>query len=418
MVQPWVRPNAVVTSVVSYAVTVVVWGLILSGIGCGRVRESEVPSPSGSMDPGTVAELSRRLQSLLDGLVEAHANVHGGLLLVEGPGFRWIGASGLAIEATGLPMLPEDQFAIDSIAKTFTSTIVMKLVEDGRLGLDDSIDRYLPAEVIDGLHVFEGRSYGNEITVRQLLNHTSGIPDDWACADFLQLIATDLERRWTPEETVEYVKENCESQFPPGEGFAYSDTGYNLLGLIVENVTASPLHEAGRELVFEPLGMDHTYRPAFEGARPSVAGRAPSERYFGDVECSLAPAVMTADWGGGGLISTTEDLNRFLRAFAHNEIFDEPKTRDTMLAWVDSGPFHGYGYGISLVDYDRSDDPAHVGIGRIWGHAGSSQNFMFYWPSRDITMISTLNQIDSERSRYDIIASVMHTVLEMTEDFS
>jgi D-alanyl-D-alanine carboxypeptidase len=119
---------------------------------------------------------------------------------------------------------------------------------------------------------------------------------------------------------------------------------------------------------------------------------------------------MTADWGGGGLISTTEDMNRFLRAFIDNRIFRKAGTRDEMLRWADSGPFHKYGLGFGLVDFDRSDNPAHAGLGQVWGHAGSSRNFMYYWPRLNVTLIGTLNQIDSDRGLYAIVASIMTTV--------
>ena len=120
---------------------------------------------------------------------------------------------------------------------------------------------------------------------------------------------------------------------------------------------------------------------------------------------------MTADWAGGGLVSTAEDLNRFLRAFVANEIFEDPNTRDEMFEWVESGPFHNYGFGISRVLFDESENPEQAGLGEIWGHAGSSYNFMFYWPREDVTMIGTLNQLNVEKDRYDILASVMRAVL-------
>lgn len=357
------------------------------------------------------SDLSDHLQSLLDGLVNEQDNVRNGVLLVEGPGFKWKGASGMADEESGLPMLPDDQFNIDSIAKMMTATIVMKLVEAEELGLDDRIRRHLPGSLMDGLHVYEGRSYGEEITVRHLLNHTSGIADDWAHPDFLGLITADPQKRWTAEETVEFVKENCQPAFPPGDGFQYSDPGYNLLGLIIERLTGRALHEVYRDLLLDPLGMSHTYRPSHEEARPSLPGRGPSKRHFDNLECTLLPAVMTADWAGGGLISTTEDLNRFLRAFVRNEIFEDPTTRDEMFQWVESGPYHNYGFGISRIVFDRSDDPMHTGLGEVWGHAGSSDNFMYYWPSKDTTMIGTLNQIACERDMYDNVASIMNTIL-------
>jgi D-alanyl-D-alanine carboxypeptidase len=384
------------------------------GGGCRYFPESGKRSRDMQMDATRVASLSRGLQALLDDLVQGEENVRSGLLLVEGPAFKFKGASGVAFESAGLPMLPDDQFTIDSVAKTLTATIVMKLVESGRLGLDDPIREHLPASLVSGLHVFHGRSYSDEITVRHLLNHTSGIPDDWSCADFLDRISSDLQRRWRPEETIEFVKSHCAPVFPPGGGFSYSDTGYNLLGLVIEGVTGEPLHEAFRHLLLDPLGMDHTYRPAYEAPRASIPGRPPSERYLDDLECSLSPAVMTADWGGGGLVSTTEDLDRFLRAFVENRIFSKGTTRDQMFDWVDSGPFHGYGFGVGLVDYDRSGNPLHAGLGQIWGHAGSSQVFMYYWPKQDVVMVGTLNQLDSQRDRYDVLASIMRTVQSWT----
>jgi D-alanyl-D-alanine carboxypeptidase len=360
--------------------------------------------------PGRASDLPGRLQALLDDLVESEDIIRSGVLLVEGSGFKWKGASGVAAADRQIPMLPDDQFVIDSIAKMMTSTIVMKLVEAGSLGLDHRIGRYLPDSLMEGLHVLEGRSYSDEITVGHLLNHSSGFHDDWACPGFLELIIEEPERRWTPEETIEFVKQHCPPRFPPGEGFHYSDTGYNMLGLIIERVTGKHLHEVYRDLLLDPLGMDHTYRPSHERARPVIPGRQPSERYLDDIECTLWPAVMTADWAGGGLVSTTEDLNLFLRAFIENQIFEDPATRDKMLKWAESGPFHNYGLGISRVLFDSSENPEHIGLGEIWGHAGSSLNFMFYWPSQDMTIVGTLNQLNIAKDRYDILASILRTI--------
>jgi CubicO group peptidase (beta-lactamase class C family) len=265
---------------------------------------------------------------------------------------------------------------------------------------------------MQGLHVLDGQEHSDEITVHHLLSHRSGIPDNWAQPEFLELILADLERRWTPEETIEFVKHKAQPAFPPGQGFVYSDPGYNLLGLIIEQVTGSALHEAFRELLLDPLGMDHTYRPAYEAGRPSLPGRPPSERYLDDLECTAPPAVMTADWGGGGLVSTTEDLDRFVRAFVSSEIFASPDTRDQMLGFVETSSFTSYGLGVSMVDFRRTDRPGHARLTPIWGHSGSSGNFMYYWPERDVVMIGTLNQLAAPVSVYDLLASIMGVVIE------
>ena len=83
-----------------------------------------------------------------------------------------------------------------------------------------------------------------------------------------------------------------------------------------------------------------------------------------------------------------------------------------MFAWVESGPFHNYGLGISRVLFDRSDNPMHAGLGELWGHAGSSHVFMFYWPREDVTIVGTLNQLGVDGSLYDTLAAIMRTVRE------
>jgi CubicO group peptidase (beta-lactamase class C family) len=395
---------------------VIVATALAASIGYGlssgaRVTAAQAPVPEARFSRDTT-RFSERLQALLDSLVAAHDNVRSGLLLVTGPDRNWKGASGVAFEADRSPILPDDQFVINSVAKMMTATLVLQLVEAGRLSLDDPIARYLPDTLVEGLHVYEGREYSGAITVRHVLSHTSGISDDWRCADFFERVAADSARRWTPEETIGFVKDHCAPQFRPGDGFHYSDTGYNMLGLLLESVSGRPLHELYRANLLEPLGMYHTYRPAYESARPSLAGRGPSERYLDDLECTLWPSVMTADWGGGGLVSTTEDLTRFLRAYARNEIFRDPTTGDERFTWVESGAFHNYGLGISRVLFDRSDAPSHGGLGELWGHAGSSHVFMFYWPREDVTIVGTLNQLAVDGSLYDTLAAIMRTILD------
>lgn len=388
------------------------WVLALAAavMGAHGVGAATAAEPAGYVVAAQDSVLSARLQSLLDDLVEREPGVRSGLLLVDGPTFHWKGASGIAFAESLTPAVPNDQFNIDSIAKMMTATIAMKLVEEGKLKLDDRVAKYLPESLVDGLHVFEGRSFSHEITVRQLLNHTSGIVDDWACPGFLDLVAGDPEKRWSPEETIEYVKENCPPRFRPGEGWHYSDTAYNVLGLVLERVAEKPLHELYREMLLDPLGMEHTYRPAYEPPRPVTPGRPPAERYLGDIECGLWTSVMTADWAGGGLVSTTEDLNTFLRAFVRGDVFADSLTKGEMLTWVESGPLNNYGFGVSRVLFGRFDDSSVRALGEVWGHAGSSHNFIYYWPQEDVTIVGTLNQMAVATDLYDTVASIMMAI--------
>jgi D-alanyl-D-alanine carboxypeptidase len=346
--------------------------------------------------------LEAGLDSLVHHYVDANEDIHSALLLVEGPEFRWIGTAGLADPDSGTPMRPDDQFYLASTAKTLTATAVMQLVEAGKVKLDGPIASYLPGDLIAGLHVYEGHDYGSEITVRQLLNHTSGIADNWADDAFVGLIVADPEKLWQPEETIEYVKQHCPAHFPPGEGWHYSDINYNLLGLIIQAETGQSLTAVLRDSLFVPLGMANTHRHFVEDERPVEAGRATSRWYREDLPCNDIRAL-SADWGGGGLYSTADDLSRFMHAFVNDEIFAQPSTRAEMLKWVEAMPGVGYGFGIIHFDMDviAEDLPAGMSLGTTWGHQGASSAFMYYWPERDIYLIGTLNQMRREGEMLD-----------------
>ena len=110
------------------------------------------------------------------------------------------------------------------------------------------------------------------------------------------------------------------------------------------------------------------------------------------------------------MISTTEDLLLFMRAFVRNEIFKSPTTMEKMFKRVKSGPFHNYGLGISHVLFDKSDNPAYEGLVEVWGHTGSSDNFIYYCPGEEMIMIGTLNQINCTRNLYDNIALIIRII--------
>ena len=297
--------------------------------------------------------LARTLQDLLDRTVIEDAAIRGGVVHVELPGFRWQGASGVANPDRDIAMLPEDQFQAASITKMTTAATLMTLVEEGQVELDAGIGRYLTSSVTSGLHDFGGRSYGPEITPRQLLSHTSGLADFFGDGEpgpggplpFVAKMLEDPDKLWEPLEILAWTKANLRPHFPPGEGWHYADTGFVLAGLIIEGLTGKALHAAMRERIFDPIGMCHTYMLFREPARPSLPGRAPSRAYVGDLPYGTQMSV-SADWAGGGLVTTAADLARFIRAFAHDRMFRSRATREPMLTWTPTGePGVCYGLG-------------------------------------------------------------------------
>lgn len=362
--------------------------------------------------------LESLLEARLDQAVREDQAVRGGILRVDAPGFAWQGAAGIADPATGVAMRPEDQFQAASITKMLTATTFMTLVEAGLADLDAAIGRYLPASLTEGLHDYQGHAYGAEITLRELLAHTSGVADFFGDGEpgpggMLPFVAKMLEepdRLWDPRDLLAWTRANLRPHFPPGRGWHYADTGYVVVGLIIEAITGSPLHHAMRERILDPLGMDHTYMLLREPARPSVPGRKPSVAYAGDAPYGAHRSV-SADWGGGGLIVTAADLARFMQAFADDRIFRNPGSRGQMLTWTATGePGVGYGLGVRCFSLAELGMP---GFGELCGHTGFLKSFMLHWPELDALICGTLNQSAAKGafSRLRPVAELVPAVL-------
>lgn len=343
--------------------------------------------------------LAQKLQGMLDSLVTQDPAVHNAVLLVEAPreNFKFKGASGMANPNTSSKMQTDDLFRIASLGKMTCATLVLKLVEEGRLDLDDKISKHLPSEIMNGLHEYQGQSFGEQITIRQLLGHASGLADYTLdgdangnqLPDFIELLLLEPDKFWRPEETIAYTKAALTPFFAPGQGYHYADTNYQLLGLIIQNVTGKALHEVYRERLFAPLGMNNTYLEHYENPRPALPNRGLAHVYFGPLDYTDLRAI-SADWAGGGLASTTEDLNRFMRAFAEGKIFQSAASKNAMLAWNRTGE---YGLGVARLDY-AAFGFSEVGV--VIGHDGFPGSFMLYAPEQDITIIGTLNQFAPE----------------------
>lgn len=342
--------------------------------------------------------LAQSLRLLLDQAVKDDPNIHNAVLRVDqrAKGFSWKGASGLADPQQNIAMLPDDQFRSASVGKMICAATTMSLVEQGRIDLDGRITRYLPGELVRGLHVVDAHDRSEQITIRHLLSHTSGLPHYFRDPGFQELMINQPDRVWQPVEVIDYTRRHIQPQFAPGQGWHYTDTGYLLLGLIIEAATEQPLHAVYRTRLFDPLGMNHTYLLFHDDPRPIIAGREPAHVFIGDLDYTGARSL-SADWAGGGLITTVDDLTCFIRAFADRQVFRDPATHEAMMAWTANHVGAAYGLGMWRFVPAALGEPI---AGEIWGHHGSSRSFMYYWPEQDATICGTLNQ--------DLAPSVWH----------
>jgi len=282
------------------------------------------------------ASLEARLQALLDEAV-ATGSTPGIQMRVEAPGLgiSWSGVAGVADRATGAPLTRDNSVRIASNTKTFLAAAALRLWEEGRLGLDDPVARHLPPEVAATL---TADGYDLEaMRVRHLLTHTSGLYD-YADRDlFVQAILADPHHRWTPEEQIGLAVEWGDPYGAPGAVYRYSDTGYVVLGLVLESAYGAPLASVLRGLLpLDRLGLRNTWLETLEDPPAGAADRA--HQYMGELD--------TWDWdpsldlyGGGGLVSTADDMATFMRALFTGGVFRDAATADTMLTTVEgAGP--------------------------------------------------------------------------------
>jgi D-alanyl-D-alanine carboxypeptidase len=278
-------------------------------------------------------------------------------------------ASGLADLEARRPMVPGLRFRAGSVTKSLVATVVLRLVADGRLSLSDTVERRLPGIL----------PYGDRVTVRQLLNHTGGVPNNWATVE--QTLYGSRQgrlRAWTPRELVGLVADQPQA-FRAGSAWSYSNTGYILLGLIVEAATGCTLAEELDRGIFGPLGLRDSLLPGNDLGIPpprssgyslplGPPGRAPDGPLldFTDYDPSLA-------WAAGGLVSTLEDLTRFFRELLGGRLLP-PRLLTEMLPTVTippgSLPLPLYDrYGLGLLEVET---PA----GRLVGNAGGIPGFL------------------------------------------
>lgn len=344
--------------------------------GCLVVQEISRAADSADLEP---------VQKTLQRLVARNHGKGGGTVRISNAnGVIWEGAAGKMAGPQSAGMTPDTPYEVASITKAVTAATIMRLIEDGKLTLDTTLAQVLPASEIRG---FDGN-----ITIRQLLSHTSGLPDYWTDGRrdregnnaFLRAFLAEPGKSWTPQEILSYAREISAKR--PGGRFHYSDTNYVLLGLIIERITGRPLHRVFRKMIFDPLKMNDTWLTYHEPQR----GAEPSHR-FEDEEDMHALPRQSADWAGGGLMSTNGDLEKFLRGLASGKLFKKPDTLETMRNEAVPVGEEGISYGLGLyrVQLDH-------GQGELWGHDGHGNSFAYYWPERDITFTGSLNQTGND----------------------
>jgi D-alanyl-D-alanine carboxypeptidase len=287
-------------------------------------------------------------------------------------GTRWEGASGLA--APGSPAASSTAFELGSITKLYTASIVLGLVTEGRLQLDDRLMRWFPE--------LPGAS---SITVAQLLNHTHGLHDPLQAPDFVPAILQDPAKSWTLDDLLARMEG---PYFEPGAEWRYSNTGFHLLGAIVEALTDSTFAEVLGSRLFEPQGLSRTWYGATdpEDAILAAAYIDPSGSGAPQPVSLLMPwtAFRTSAGPAGAVVATASDAARFLHRLSTGSVLSESEWA-RMTSWVDRPDGNRYGLGLLLIEDDRTP---------LLGHKGNSAGYSasaFHDESSGITAVVLTN---------------------------
>jgi len=345
--------------------------LLLSACA-GSSPAQAAPTHGASKSPAFVAKLQPLLQARMQQL-----RIPGAIVYVDDPGQgSWTTGLGMGNLATREPMQVNNFMRIGSLTKTFTATLILQLVDQGKLRLDDPVGTYQP-EVPNGAH----------ITIRELLNMTSGLFSYTDDEGFQQAFFANPSKVWQPSELLAIAFKHP-PYFAPGKGWHYDNTNYILLGLIIEQLTHLPAAQALQHYLFGPLGMRQTSLPPLSSsAIPDPHAQGYLYRADGT---GTGPTLNVTDWNpswgwtAGGVISTVHDLKIWAKALATGQLLSAA-TQKERLSWENLGTWLGkpFRYGLGVADYAG-----------FLGHNGGVSGFtswMGYQPQTGATIIVLTN---------------------------
>jgi D-alanyl-D-alanine carboxypeptidase len=363
---------------------------------CGGAETDEpATTPAAQKPVGQVP--ARKLQEVLDVQREGYGATGMAAAIVRGGKLLWAGGSGLASRTTKKPMTADTPFPIYSITKAFVGALAVKLAEHGRLDLDASLSDARP-----------DWANADRITLRMLLNHTSGIGGELRAGNRWER-AIDARPRalWTPQKTLTYF--DSRPHAPPGQKWEYNNANYVLAGLVIEHATGETVAELLREQILDPLDLRDVVlqpqeRPRGEPARgyggPPRVARAlrTGGRY------APYPSEASAGWTAGAMVASAPSVARFADALMAGDLLSRDSRRELLRFVPADERIDGYGLGVAKSQSPTGDEE--------WGAFGAGPGFLtsvWHLPARGIT-VALLSS--GEVNLYSIAHMLVDTALE------
>lgn len=322
---------------------------------------------------------------------------------------EWLGAAGKADLYNQIPLKPCNLTRVGSTVKTFTAVVVLMLYEQGLLSLDDPVQKYLPVTLLEKL------DNGREVTVRQLLNHSSGLYNYIQNLQFQTASLNDLTKEWSPGDLLSYAYDK-KAYFAPGADVRYSNTNYILLGMVIESLTHKPFYQVFEEKLFQPLHLTNTFFAARNPVpRSIIRGYIDLYNNLDVVESTYFSGwdYYTAD---GGLLSNPHDLSIFLHALFGGRLLKVATLQEAM-QWKEpleqETDAYRTAFGLGFFKVETPYGEAYIHGGDAIGYYAQ----MMYFPRQKTTVVYATNgnygRIDALVSSKDAVNNLLKTVFEM-----
>ena len=319
----------------------------------------------------------------------------------------WAGASGKADIGQDIDMSPCIVSKAASVTKTFIGTLTLKLVEEGKLGLDDPLTKWLPEEVLDRV------KNTNSCTIRQLMNHTTGIADIIDDSEFYLSVLNYPNKNHTPEQLIRYVYDD-EPEFAPGTSVAYSNTNFLLLVMAIEKATGENHARLLRAKVLEPIGLAHSYY-FWHDPLPENTAQGYFDLYNNGTIINVTNYNTGSGNGYGGLYADVFDLQAFAEALLRNKTVLQPASLQKMLTFIplpgDSVKEHGLAIYRDFVNRGPNE--------YAYGHRGRDLGYtadMYWFPQKDYTLVYLINYGTDAKSKlrqvfYDFREEIVDVIM-------
>jgi CubicO group peptidase (beta-lactamase class C family) len=345
-------------------------------------------------------DISERLRQILIETVD-NKKVFGTEFAIKCNGETWQDVAG--------NFVLNQPYFIASTTKLFTTSLLLKLVEQKKLSLNDSIGLHLDSNILKGLHIYKGKEYSNIITIKQLMAHTTGLPDYFQGknkeGNSLEIeLSSGIDQSWNFEDVIR-ISKSMEPHFVPNtKGKAlYSDTNFQLLGRMIENKTGKSFAENCFENIISPLSLEKTY------VYTDSNDQNPKLLYFKNKELHV-PKAMASFGCDGGMVSTSSDMIVFLEAFFQGKLFPKIFIED-LKQWNKIFFPMQSGVGIHLFRLPWIFNPFRS-VPDLIGHSGLSGALAFYSPKHNLFICGTVNQVAYPDQSFKTAIKLINEVLK------